>query len=108
MKFRDERLKESLNIVEPVWDEYLRKEKDLHEDFTKLLRFHATKTFGCDEKCLDDCLDRTNFINFWEIPVCVRHCKCNMKRIVDLEGGQVNLPHLMHDIRYDENAWKFF
>jgi hypothetical protein len=72
--FKDMR-DEDVKLVKPTFDNYLSKAAGLHEEFGELLKEHAAKVFGCDEDCLDDCLDPA-FISFWEIPSCVKHCKC--------------------------------
>lgn len=101
--------KEGYDIVKPAIDTYLKKESKLHREFANLLRRHATVTFGCEEECLDDCLERPTFVSFWEIPMCIRHCKCSLKNVIDIEGeGRVNLPHVMRDSNYDVRAWDFF
>jgi hypothetical protein len=66
---------QNMRLVKPAYDAYLTKASDLHEEFGDLVKEHAATIFGCDEKCIDDCLD-PNFISFWEIPVCVSHCRC--------------------------------
>ena len=90
----------------------------LHDKFANLVRYHGTKTFGCDDSCLDDCLERRELITFWEIPVCVSHCDCHLKNLVNVierrgvgkrSGSEsLNIPHLMKDSGYDKHAWGFF
>lgn len=106
--FYEDRKEEVIKIVKPSLDAYMEKEKTLHKDFSELLRKHATKTFGCDEECLDDCLDRPNFISFWEIPMCVKHCECSVDRLIKLDQGTMNIPHLMKEDGYDSKSWALF
>ena len=66
---------ENMRLIKPSLDAYLNKASDLHMEFGELLREHAAKVLGCDEECIDDCLN-PNFVSFWEIPMCVKSCKC--------------------------------
>lgn len=67
--------KENMKVIKPTFDKYLKKAEGLHNEFADLLKEHASKVLGCEEECLEDCLD-PKFVSFWEIPMCVRHCKC--------------------------------
>lgn len=64
-----------MKLVGPSYDAYLAKAGDLHEEFGDLVIKHGSKILGCDEKCLSDCMN-PHFVSFWEIPSCVKHCKC--------------------------------
>lgn len=100
-------VKENYKTIKPEIDAYTKAEKKYCREFAELLRKHATKTFGCDEECLDNCLEKPSLVNFWEIPACVKSCHCTMGRIVDIEkGGKMNLPHLRKEA--DEDTWRTF
>lgn len=66
---------ENIKLLKPAFDTYMSKAAGLHEEFGELLKEHSAKVLGCDEECLEDCLD-PNFVSFWEVPLCVKHCKC--------------------------------
>ena len=66
---------ENMKLVRPAFDKYMAKAGALHEEFGKLVREHTSKAFGCDEGCIEDCLDK-DFVTFWEIPMCMRSCHC--------------------------------
>lgn len=66
---------ENMKKVRPSFDKYLEKASGLHEEFADLLKEHGAKILGCDESCIEDCLD-TTFVTFWEIPMCVNNCAC--------------------------------
>ena len=51
--------KESCAIVSPAWKAYLDKSSELHEEFGRLLYQHAIHVFGCDEACVNSCLNQT-------------------------------------------------
>ena len=90
-------------ILKPRVEAYLEKEKNLHDEFADMIRKHAIEGFGCDKRCINDCLNR-KYITFFEIPKCVMHCPCK-QRILNLEGGRYNLQHLMEYNDYDLEAW---
>lgn len=74
--------------LRPALEDYLTKSQDLHEEFGELLKEHTSKVLGCDEECIDDCLD-VDFVSFWEIPMCVRSCKCKYGLIsINQESGR--------------------
>lgn len=91
------------DMVKPALQDYLAKEKELHEDFGKLLKKTAQEVFECDPKCITDCL-KHEFVSYWEIPKCVRHCECK-QNILKIEGGDVNLPSLLLYNDYDQKSW---
>ena len=62
-----ERKDEAWTMIQPALDDYLKKEATLHDQFAQLLKDHAPAAFGCDAKCIEDCLNKT-FITFYEIP----------------------------------------
>ncbi len=64
---------QNMKYVRPAFDAYLSKASGLHEEFGELVKEHAGKLLGCDESCVEDCLD-PNFVSFWEIPMCIKHC----------------------------------
>jgi hypothetical protein len=66
---------ENMRLVRPALDAYLKKASALHEEFGDLLLEHGSKIFGCDESCVSDCL-KPEFISFWEIPMCLKDCRC--------------------------------
>lgn len=66
---------ENVKLVKPSFDEYMRKAEGLHAEFGALLKEHAAKVLGCEETCLEDCVNPL-FVSFWEIPACVKSCKC--------------------------------
>ena len=66
---------ENMRLVRPAFDAYLKKASALHEEFGDLLLEHGSKIFGCDESCVSDCL-KPEFISFWEIPMCLKDCRC--------------------------------
>lgn len=66
---------ENMKKVRPSFDKYLEKASGLHEEFAELLKEHGAKILGCEESCIEDCLD-TSFVTFWEIPMCLKNCKC--------------------------------
>jgi hypothetical protein len=79
---------QNMKLVRPAFDAYLNKASDLHEEFGELLKEHGSKILGCDEKCIDDCLD-PDFVSFWEIPMCIKHCKCKRGVIsINKSGGE--------------------
>jgi hypothetical protein len=86
--FRDANL-ENMKLVKPSFDAYLAKASGLHEEFGDLLLEHASKVFGCDEECLEDCLN-PQFISFYEIPMCIKHCKCKYGLVkIEREGSDI-------------------
>lgn len=62
---------ENIKLLKPSFDTYMMKASGLHHEFGELLKEHGSKVLGCDETCLEDCLD-PNFVSYWEIPTCVR------------------------------------
>ena len=48
---------QNMKLVRPAFDAYLAKASGLHEEFGELLKEHGAKVLGCDETCIDDCLD---------------------------------------------------
>lgn len=83
---------QNMKLVRPAFDAYLAKASGLHEEFGELLKEHGAKIFGCDETCIEDCLD-PGFISFWELPTCVKNCRCERGIIsinrVGGEGGSI-------------------
>lgn len=81
---------ENMKKVRPSFDKYLKKSSGLHEEFAELLKEHGSKILGCDESCIEDCLD-TTFVTFWEIPMCVKNCKCKYGLITIDRAGTFSL-----------------
>ena len=81
---------ENMKKVRPSFDKYLKKASGLHEEFAELLKEHGAKILGCDESCIEDCLD-TSFVTFWEIPMCVKNCKCKYGLITIDRAGTSSL-----------------
>lgn len=81
---------ENMKKVRPSFDKYLEKASGLHEEFAELLKEHGSKILGCDESCIEDCLD-TSFVTFWEIPMCVKNCKCKYGLISIERAGTLPL-----------------
>lgn len=112
--FWDRRITEFKKIVEPRIDYYLKKERELHEDFGDLLEKHAVDTFGCDKRCIDECYRETDeeefFVNFWELPMCVSNCRCSFNNLINIErkpvSKNINLHHVMRDA--DKESWALF
>lgn len=71
---------ENMKLLKPSFDAYMSKASELHEEFGDLLLEHGSKVFGCDEECLEDCLN-PQFVSYWEMPLCVKHCKCKFELI---------------------------
>ncbi len=104
-------------IVKPRLDYYLQKSEKLHQEFGDLVLRHATETFGCDRQCLIDCVKNPTLVSFWDIPMCLRHCNCTLKRLFDIENNtnypethlrrDVNLHHVMREGDYDEAGMNF-
>ena len=78
---------ENMKRVKPAFDAYLEKASELHQEFGELLKEHGAKILGCEETCIEDCLD-TDFISFWEIPMCVKNCHCKEGLISIERGGE--------------------
>ncbi len=79
---------QNMKLVRPAFDAYLVKASDLHEEFGELLKEHGAKILGCDETCIDDCLD-PGFVSFWEIPMCIKNCRCERGVIsINRVGGE--------------------
>ena len=78
---------ENMKRVRPSFDAYLEKASGLHEEFADLLKEHASKILGCEESCIEDCLD-TEFVSYWEIPMCVSNCRCENGLITINRGGE--------------------
>ena len=77
-----------MKLVRPAFDAYLAKASGLHEEFGELLKEHGSKILGCDESCIEDCLD-PSFVSFWEIPMCVKNCRCEKGVItINRVGGE--------------------
>ena len=128
---------ENMKKVKPSFDKYLEKASGLHEEFADLLKKHGAKILGCDESCIDDCLD-VSFVSFWEIPMCLKNCQCTEGLItIDRSSDSIlgkrsleedeeflgkktyneplrtrrsefNLPELMKYSEHDRKAWNFF
>lgn len=92
---------ENMKKVRPSFDKYLEKSKGLHEEFADLLKEHGSKIFGCDESCIEDCLD-TTFVNFWEIPMCVKNCKCKYGLIQIERAGTFEDDSILSDRSYSD------
>ena len=115
-EFYEDLIRDAKAIVEPRIDYYLKKEQKLHEQFGDLLEKHAVETFGCDEKCIDTCVKRVEdeglFVSFWEIPMCVKDCRCSLSELVNVEGKKgakrINLHHVMEEAEGDKEAWDLF
>jgi len=109
-RFSIDRQNEIKKAVKPRLDYYLKKTDTLHREFGDLILRHAVETFGCDKDCLADCVENPTLVSFWEIPMCVRHCKCTLKRIVNIEKEprkNVNLHHVLEEGDYDESGMNF-
>ena len=104
---------ENMKKVRPSFDKYLEKASGLHEEFAELLKEHGAKIFGCEESCIEDCLD-TSFVTFWEIPMCVKDCKCSLNELVNVEGKgkkaskRINLHHVIEEAEGDKESWELF
>jgi len=78
---------DNMKLVKPSFDAYLEKASGLHEEFGELLKDPSSKILGCDETCIEDCLD-TDFVSFWEIPMCVKDCQCKHGLISIKRGSE--------------------
>lgn len=78
---------ENMRLVRPSYEAYMNKASKLHEEFGELVKEHVSKVLGCDESCLEDCFDQ-EFVSFYELPKCLKHCKCKEGLItIEREGG---------------------
>jgi hypothetical protein len=54
------------------------------------------------------------FVSFWEIPMCVKDCKCSLRELVNVEGKgknaskRINLHHVMREAEGDKDCWDLF
>jgi hypothetical protein len=83
---------EGLKIVKPTLENYMVKTRSLHEEFGDLIKEHGVRVFGCDESCVSDCVDRPDLVSFWEVPICLSHCKCG-KGLIHIERDIPGLTH---------------
>lgn len=67
---------------------YFRKEKLMYTQVKILTKKHAIKTFGCDETCVNDCLN-SDFLSFLQLPSCVLQCECH-QNLVRFANDEVN------------------
>jgi hypothetical protein len=112
-EFFEARIREFKDIVEPRIDNYLKKERALHNRFGDLLEKHAVETFGCDRQCIDTCVKKFDenefFVSFWEIPMCVKDCECSLNELFKVENKpskRINFHHVMRDA--DKESWDLF
>jgi hypothetical protein len=80
---------EDANIVAPAYEAYMKKASELQSEFGNILMKYSKLAFGCDEKCVSDCLNY-EFINFYEIPDCVKSCPCESE-MIKIERGSGDL-----------------
>lgn len=92
--------------IQPALSKYLDKEQELHEEFSQLVKKIAIQKLKCDKSCVNDCLHH-EYISFWEIPQCISQCRCE-NNMIQIEGGSLNLPKLMHYNEYDLKSWAYF
>lgn len=76
---------ENMKKIGPSFDKYMEKARGLHEEFGELLKEHGAKILGCDEQCIEDCLD-TSYVTYWEIPMCVKNCQCT-HGVISIDRG---------------------
>jgi hypothetical protein len=117
-EFYDDLIRDFRTIVEPRIDHYLKKEQKLHDQFGSLLEKHAVETFGCDKQCIENCVSRLEdeglYVSFWEIPMCVKDCKCSLNELVNVEGKgkkaskRINLHHVIEEAEGDKESWELF
>lgn len=74
-------------------EEYLAKEKEVHEEFGTFLKKHAVKDLGCEEECVNGCVNR-DYITFWEMPECLQYCRCE-QTVLKMDHGRYNYASLM-------------
>ncbi len=88
---------QNMKLVRPAFDAYLAKASGLHEEFAELLKEHGARVLGCDETCIEDCLD-PGFVSFWEIPMCVKNCRCEKGVITINRVGSLEEDSFFDDI----------
>lgn len=96
---------EDMKIIKPSYDSYLIKARDLHEEFGELVLEHAGNVFGCDNECLSDCVERPDMVSFWEVPLCLKKCKCGSKQgLIRIDRDELPLEKeiLHHEVEEEE------
>jgi len=79
---------------------YLAKARSLEDEFAALVRKHAVEGLECEPKCIDDCMKK-EFIDFYEVPECLRFCQCKEEKILKIDDGSLNYASLIAYNEYD-------
>lgn len=87
----------------PAAQEYAAAAAGLYGEFTELFAKHAINELGCDESCVQSCLN-PEYIGITEVPDCLRWCQCD-QRVLKLSEGRYSYPALMLFSKYNLQAW---
>ena len=68
------------------------------------MRKYANPVFGCDQNCVDQCLDSSS-LTFKGVPKCLDYCYCQGP-IIDWNQGEYNYYSLMQYNNHNKKAWE--
>lgn len=77
------------------------------KEFADLVEKQAVEVLNCDPTCIHDCVN-DQYIEFLEIPQCLKYCPCGEGVIEIGAKGEYNYPSLIQFNGYDLKAWSFF
>ncbi|CDW85532.1 UNKNOWN [Stylonychia lemnae] len=77
------------------------------QDFAALAGALIDNLTNCDKICVEDCING-QWVNYFQIPQCMKYCRCKQAFIAQTTHAEYNYPALIHYNQHNKDAWSLF